>query len=73
MAGGGVGAEVIRKLRPVTGGTSYHMSGKITLDSPMRYRKAEVSMGLPSLSEYDIWQTSEENVRNAVQLLREIE
>ena len=73
MAGGGVGADVIRKLRPVTGGTSYHMSGKITLDSPMRYRKAEVSMGLPSLSEYEIWQTSEENVRNAVRVLNEIE
>ena len=54
MAGGGVGAEVIRELRPVTGAASYHMSGKITLDSPMRYRKKEVSMGLPSLSEYEI-------------------
>ncbi len=73
MAGGGVGADVIRKLRPITGGTSYHMSGKITLDSPMRYRKAEVSMGLPSLSEYEIWQTSEENVRKAIQVLREID
>ena len=73
MAGGGVGSEVIKKLRPVTGGTSYHMSGKVTLDSPMRYRKKEVSMGLPSLSEYDIWQTSEENVRRAVEVLKGIE
>ena len=73
MAGGGVGREVIKKLRPVTGGTSYHMSGKVTLDSPMRYRKKEVSMGLPSLSEYDIWQTSEENVRRAVEVLKGIE
>lgn len=72
MAGGGVGAGVIRKLRPVTGGTSYHMSGKVTLDSPMRYRKKEVSMGLPSLSEYEVWRTSEENVREAVRALREI-
>ena len=64
---------MIKKLRPVTGGTSYHMSGKVTLDSPMRYRKKEVSMGLPSLSEYDIWQTSEENVRRAVEVLKGIE
>ena len=49
------------------------MSGKVTLDSPMRYRKKEVSMGLPSLSEYDIWQTSEENVRRAVEVLKGIE
>ncbi|MBR3810925.1 MAG: copper homeostasis protein CutC [Agathobacter sp.] len=69
MAGAGISASVIEKLIPVTKGTSYHMSGKITLDSKMKYRKAEVSMGLPSLSEYEIWQTSEEAVREAVQVL----
>ncbi len=69
MAGAGISASVIEKLLPVTKGTSYHMSGKITLDSKMNYRKADVSMGLPSLSEYEIWQTSEEAVREAVQVL----
>lgn len=69
MAGAGISASVIEKLIPVTTGTSYHMSGKITLDSKMKYRKADVSMGLPSLSEYEIWQTSEEAVREAVQVL----
>ena len=71
MAGAGIGADVIEKLVPETKGTSYHMSGKITLASPMRYRKEGVSMGLPSLSEYEIWQTSEENVRIAVKVLEE--
>lgn len=70
MAGAGIGASAIEKLIPVTKGTSYHMSGKVTLDSPMKYRKADVSMGLPSLSEYEIWQTSEENVRAAVDVLK---
>ncbi len=69
MAGAGIGASVIEQLIPVTKGTSYHMSGKVTLDSPMKYRKADVSMGLPSLSEYEIWQTSEEHVRRAVEVL----
>lgn len=69
MAGAGVGASVIEKLIPVTRGTSYHMSGKVTLDSRMRYRKAEVSMGLSSLSEYEIWQTSEALVGEAVRVL----
>ena len=50
MAGAGISATAIEKLVPVTKGTSYHMSGKVTLDSPMKYRKADVSMGLPSLS-----------------------
>lgn len=71
MAGAGIGADVIEKLVPETKGTSYHMSGKITLASPMRYRKEEVSMGLPSLSEYEIWQTSEDNVRIAAKVLEE--
>lgn len=70
MAGAGVGASVIETLISVTGGTSYHMSGKITLDSPMVYRKSDVSMGLPSLSEYEIWQTSESAVKQAVEVLR---
>lgn len=71
MAGSGIGAGAIKKLLPITKGSSYHMSGKVTLDSPMKYRKKEVSMGLPSLSEYEIWQTSEENVRAAVVVLKE--
>ncbi len=70
MAGAGIGASVIEKLIPATKGTSYHMSGKVTLDSPMKYRKADVSMGLPSLSEYEIWQTSEDAVREAVEVLQ---
>jgi len=70
MAGAGIGASVIEQLIPITKGTSYHMSGKVTLDSPMKYRKADVSMGLPSLSEYEIWQTSEEYVRDAVEVLQ---
>ena len=41
------------------------MSGKITLDSPMIYRKDDVSMGLPLVSEYTLWQTSAEEIRKA--------
>ena len=69
MAGAGINASAIERLAPITKGTSYHMSGKITLDSQMKYRKEDVSMGLPSLSEYEIWQTSEDAVREAVEVL----
>lgn len=72
MAGGGLNAEVIGKLRPVTGAGSYHMSGKVVLDSAMRYRKEGVNMGLPSMSEYEIWRTAEEKVREAAQVLKDI-
>ena len=72
MAGAGIGASVIEKLAPITKGTSYHMSGKVTLDSKMKYRKEDVSMGLPSLSEYEIWQTSLDAVKAAVAVLSNV-
>ena len=48
-----------------TGITSYHMSGKVKKESLMQFRNPQVSMGFPGFSEYEIWQTSEEKVRNA--------
>ena len=45
------------------------MSGKVTLDSEMIYRKEGVSMGLPSLSEYEIWRTEESKIRAAKEVL----
>ena len=69
LIGSGVKASVIEQLAPQTGATSFHMSGKITLDSPMTYRKEEVSMGLPMMSEYTIWQTSAEEIAKARKVL----
>ncbi len=48
------------------------MSGKKVIDSKMIYRREEVSMGLPSLSEYDIWETSKEEIAKAVNVLKEL-
>ena len=72
LAGAGISAEVIAKLAPYTGITSFHMSGKVTLESRMEYRKQGVNMGLPSLSEFEIWQTDEENIRRARKILTEV-
>jgi len=72
MAGGGVTADVIRQLREKTGISSYHLSGKIVVDSPMVYRNPDLSMGLPSLSEYERWQTSAENITAARKVLEEV-
>ena len=63
IIGGGVDAEVIRKIRtkfPAAG--SFHMSGKRIVESGMRYRKDGVSMGLPGFSEYEIWRTDREKI-----------
>ncbi len=69
LAGGGIEAEVIRKLYSITGCTSYHMSGKYILPSKMQYRNPNVNMGLPSLSEYEIYQTDESKIVSARQVL----
>ena len=65
MVGAGVNANVIQKLQPRLHARAYHMSGKMTLDSGMEYRAKRVSMGLPSLSEFEIWRTDEEKIRAA--------
>ena len=44
-------------------------TGKVLLDSEMKYRKEGVSMGLPSLSEYEIFRTSEAEVKKAREVL----
>ena len=69
QVGSGVNADVISEVYPKTHATAYHMSGKVTLDSSMVYRKEGVNMGLPSISEYEIWRTDEEAVRKARQVL----
>lgn len=57
MAGCGVKSANIPALHAHTGITAFHASARRTLESGMVYRKAGVSMGLPSLSEYELWQT----------------
>lgn len=72
LAGAGISPETIEKLVPYTGASSYHMSGKVTLDSAMEFRREGVSMGFPGFSEYEIWQTDAENIRRAAEVLERL-
>lgn len=72
LAAGGIQADVIRKLLPQTGITSYHMSGKAEIESRMQYRMKGGSMGLPERDEYVLWKTSAEAVKEAEGVLREM-
>ena len=56
---------MIRQLYPLTGIKAYHMTGKRVIDSEMQFRKDGVNMGLPMLSEYEIWRTDVDNIRAA--------
>ena len=72
QAGSGVDAAVIREIYPLTNATAYHMSGKVTLDSSMDYRKEGVNMGPPSIGKYEIWRTEEAKICQARQVLEEL-
>jgi copper homeostasis protein len=64
MAGCGVKQGNIPVIHRETGIRVFHTTGRRgPVDSGMRYRKAGVSMGLPSLSEYELWRTDEEEFR----------
>lgn len=68
LIGSGVNAEVISELVPFTKAHCFHMSGKMNVDSGMNYRKDDVAMGLPMMSEYIIWRTD----KNAVMKARDV-
>ena len=61
------GAELLRQLVEAAGSDAraFHLSGKQVLDSRMTFRREGVPMGLPGFSEFELWQTSETNIRAA--------
>ena len=65
LVGAGVSAANIPALAAQTGARAFHLSGKQVLDSRMTFRRQGVPMGLPGFSEFEIWQTSEANIRAA--------
>ncbi len=72
LIGGGVNAAVIRDFRRLLPeAEAFHLSGKQVLESGMTYRNPAVSMGLPGISEYQLWRTGEAAVRRAADALWE--
>lgn len=70
MAGGGMNSNVIEKFLNETEVKSFHMSAKKVLESKMKYRNLNVNMGMPGLSEYEIWRTNEDEVRKVYEILK---
>lgn len=70
LIGAGVNARVIGTLRQrLPGARAFHMSGKMLVESGMRYRREGVPMGLPGLDEWHIQQTDAQAVRAARNVL----
>ena len=69
MAGGSVDADIVGRMISATCARCYHMSGKTILSSAMAFRRAEVSMGVPGLGEYQLYRTDMDKVRAAKRML----
>ncbi len=66
LIGAGVNARVITAFREeFLVARAFHMSGKMELESKMRFRRDGVPMGLPGLDEWHIQQTDLEAVKAA--------
>ena len=66
LVGAGVNARVIAAVQErFPQARAFHMSGKMDVESGMRFRREGVPMGIPGLDEWHIQQTDEENVRAA--------
>lgn len=73
LVGSGVSPLNIKEIANYTNAKSFHLSGKIEKDSHMIYRNNNVNMGIKGLSEYTIWETDEFNIKNAKQILNDLE
>lgn len=69
LVGSGVSPDNIALIHRHTGINSFHMSGKRTVDSGMRYRREGIPMGLPFSSEYHLFYADETIVRKARRIL----
>ena len=65
LVGAGVSPANLPALTRETGASAFHLSGKQILDSRMTFRREGVPMGLPGFSEFELWQTSEDTIRNS--------
>lgn len=72
LAGSGVNSRVIRALTKATGTRAYHLSAKRSYPSAMVYRKQGVPMGLPLMSEFELWRTDTEEVAAVRQVLEQL-
>lgn len=70
MAGAGVNAKNAGLLRE-TGVDALHLSGKMSTESPMVYRRSSVSMASVTPGEYERIEAGEDAIRDLVALFRQ--
>ena len=69
LIGAGVTPEIIRLFLAKMPARHFHMSGKKVMESEMQWRNPKVSMGLPGISEFEIYRTDSNVIREARHIL----
>ena len=73
LAGSGVKSSNLEQLARATGLHAFHMSARRGENSPMRFRREGVPMGLPLAGEYERFYADGKEVKNARQVLDRLE
>lgn len=69
LIGSGINSSNVEDIIGYTKSYAVHTSGKIEVESDMRYRKEDISMGFPLLSEYVILRTKREEISKIKEVL----
>lgn len=72
LVGSGLNSDNIEEVIKSTHAKAYHLSGKIEKQSAMLYRSNTVSMGLPVLSEYTVWETDWLEIKKVKDILNNV-
>ena len=70
LVGAGVNSDNIKEIAKLIFSIRFHMTGKVVENSKMEYRNDDVNMGIPGLSEYEIYRTDEKNIRKTAEILK---
>lgn len=69
LIGSGINSSNVEDIVSYTKAYAVHTSGKIEIQSDMKYRKEDISMGFPILSEYVILRTESEEIARVREVL----
>jgi copper homeostasis protein len=69
LIGSGINSSNVEDIVSYTKSYAVHTSGKIEIESDMKYRKEDISMGFPILSEYVILRTESEEIARVREVL----
>ena len=72
IPGGGVNSQNILEIYEKTKVTAFHLSGNIIKQSPMKFRRKEVYMGIKGMSEFERWECDPNKIIAVKKVLEDI-